>query len=126
MASELIDDNGKEYRMDREQIRMAEKFIRSLGLTPGQYEKKERHNGYELYIATSSKRLRFGHVRLNVGGQNAGKVTVYATGDIVDPNNRFTAQPSNSNVASYKFNPDDRDAWDYAVKVVLSAYRSRV
>lgn len=113
--------------MDIEQTRMAEKFIRSLGLTPEQYHKKEKDNGYELYIATYPKPPRFGHVRLNVAGRNAGKMTVYATGNVVDPNNRFTAQPSsNSKVASYIFNPDDKDAWDYAVKVVLSAYRSRM
>ena len=112
--------------MDREQLRRAEEFIKGLGLMPGRYEKKERHDGYQLYVASSSKRPpRFGYVRLNVGGQDAGKMIVYAIGDFLDPGERFTAQSGNAKDASYKFWPDDKEAWAYAARVVLSAYRSR-
>ena len=106
--------------MDREQHRLAEAFIKSLGLAPGTYDKKERDDGYELY-ATSSKRRRFGHVRLNLDGT----MIAYAIRDFEDSENRFRAQASNHNITSYKFSPGDKQAWDYAVRVVLSAYNSK-
>lgn len=109
--------------MDIAQRRHAEDFIRRLGLSPGQYEKKERHNGYQLYVPTSSKRpSRFGYVRLNVSGLDAGKMTVYAIGDFSDPQGKFTPQPKNPKDAWYRFRPDDKEAMDYAVRVVKSAY----
>ena len=109
--------------MDAKQRAHAEDFIARLGLTPRQYKNKEHQGGYRLYIATSSKRPpRFGYVRLNVSGQHGGKMIVYANGDFSDPQNKFTAQPKNPKDAWYRFWPDDKDALDYAVKVVKSAY----
>ena len=108
--------------MDREQRRRAEEFIKSVGLGPGQYEKKERHNGYELYVVSTSKPTRFGHVRLNLNGT----MIVYAIKDFSDPQKRFTSQTSNPKIASYKFWSDDKEAWNYAVTVVKSAYNSKV
>ncbi len=109
--------------MDIVQRRHAEEFIRRLGLSPRQYEKKDRQNGYQLYARTSSKRPpRFGYVRLNVSGLDAGKMIVYAIGDFSDPQGKFTAQPNNHKDAWYKFQPDDKEAMDYAVKVVKSAF----
>ena len=111
--------------MDIEQRRQAEDFINGLGLKPEQFERKERHNGYQLDVATSSHARRFGYVRLNISGQDAGKLIVYAVGNFSDPEKRFTAQTSNSKDASYKFWPDDKEARNYAVRVVKSAYNSR-
>ncbi|MXY43347.1 MAG: hypothetical protein F4Y50_04710 [Dehalococcoidia bacterium] len=109
--------------MDKMQRARAEDFIARLGLTPREYEKKEHKGGYRLYVASSSKRPpRFGYVRLNVRGLHEGKLIVYANGDFRDPKNKFTAQPKNPKDAWYRFSPDDKDAMDYAVKVVKSAY----
>ena len=104
-----------------------EEFIRRLGLTSEQYTKRKRDNGYQLYVNAQTKRPpRFGYVRLNTGGQDPGKLTVYANGDFTDPENRFTAQPANPKDAWYKFWPDDKAAMDYAAKVVKSTYDNKV
>ena len=107
--------------MDREQLRRAEEFIRNLGLTPGQYEKKEHQGGYRLYV-TTSRRFQFGYVAL----RDSGHMIVYARGDFLDPERRFTAQSKNSRDAWYRFGPGDENARTYAAGVVLSAYRSRL
>ena len=103
-----------------------EEFIERLGLTSNQYTKRERHKGYQLYVNAQTRRPpRFGYVRLNIGGRDPGKIIVYANGGFTDPENRFTAQPSNPRDASYKFWPDDKASMDYAAKVVKSAYESK-
>ena len=113
-------------QVDNAQSQHALGFIRELGLTSRQYEKKDHSGGYRLYVSSDSKRLpRFGYVRLNQRGPDAGKLVVYANGDFSDPEGRFTAQPKNPKDAWYKFWPDDRNAMRYAAKVVRSAYQSR-
>ena len=109
-------------RVDNTQRQHALEFIRELGLTSGQYEKKERPGGYSLFVSSGSKRpLRFGYVRINIEGT---MVVVVSSGDFSDPEGRFTAQPGNR-YASYKFWTDNRDAMRYAAKVVRSAYESK-
>ena len=113
-------------QVDNAQRQHTLEFIRELGLTSRQYEKKEHSRGYRLYISSDSKRLpRFGYVRLNQKGRDAGKLVVYANGNFSDPEGRFNAQPKNPKDASYKFWPDDKDAMRYAAKVVRSAYESK-
>ena len=120
-------ENGDVGQVDKAQRQHALEFIRELGLTSRQYEKKEFRGGYRLYVSSHLKRLpKFGSVRLNIRGPDAGKLVVYATGDFFDPRGRFTAQPKNPKDAWYKFWPDDNDAMRYAAKVVRSAYQSRV
>ena len=117
--------SGEKY-VDGDQRQRLEEFIGELGLTSGQFDRKEHQGGYRLYVATPSKpQPRFGYVRLNVRGQDRGKMVVYANGDFSDPESRFTAQPMNPKDAWYKFWPDDKAARDYAVKVVKSAYKSK-
>ena len=112
--------------VDSARLQHALAFISALGLTPMQYEKREFRGGYRLYVSSDAKRLpKFGSVRLDIGGRNPGKMTVYATGDFSDPEGRFTAQPKNPKDAWYKFWPDDNNAMHYAAKVVRSAYQSR-
>ena len=111
---------------DNARLQHAMKFIRELGLTSGQYVKEDHSGGYRLYVSSDSKRLpRFGYVRLNQSGPDAGKLVVYANGDFSDPEGRFTAQPKNPKDAWYKFWPDDKEAMRYAAKVVRSAYESK-
>ena len=117
---------GEKYA-DGDQRQPVDEFIGELGLASGQFDRKDHQGGYRLYVATASKRQsRFGYVRLNLQGQDAGKIIVYANGDFSDPEGRFTAQPKNPKDAWYRFWPDDKAARDYAVKVVKSAYDSKV
>ena len=121
-----ISETGDEDQVDKAQRQYTLKFIRELGLTSGQYEKKDHSSGYRLYVASDSKRPpRFGYVRLNQRGPDAGKLVVYANGNFSDPEGRFTAQPKNPKDAWYKFWPDDNNAMRYAAKVVRSAYESK-
>ena len=106
--------------MNREQLRLAEKFIRRLGLKPGQYDKKEHR--WVSSICHNLAPLQFGYVAL----RDQGHMIVYASGDFLDPKKRFIAQSKNHRAARYKFCPDDEEAWAYAARVVLSAYRSRL
>jgi hypothetical protein len=125
-VEEDLPEQGDGDQVDKAQRQHALKFIRELGLTSGQYEKKDHSGGYRLYISSNSKRLpRFGYVRLNQRGPDAGKLVVYANGDFSDPEGRFTAQPKNPKDAWYKFWPDDEYAMHYAAKVVRSAYESK-
>ena len=108
--------------MENEGLKLAEYLTRKLGLRPGQYEMEKQGDYYQFYIPTTGKRrLKFGSVTL----RRDGLVTVYANGDFVDVNNRFTRQQSKPKDAWLRFRPDDEGAWDYAAGVVLSAYNSR-
>ena len=104
-----------------------EEFIDRLGLTPEQYSRKPYANGYRLYVNTPTKRQqRFGYIRLNRTHEHAEMMAVYAIGDFRDPENRFQSQPKNPKDCVYWFSPQDEDAMEYAVKVVKSAYESRL
>ncbi len=109
-------------QVDNAQRQHTLEFIRELGLTSRQYEKKERPGGYNFFVSSGSNRPpRFGYVRINIEGT---MVVVVSNGDFSDPEGRFTAQPG-SRYASYKFWPDNKDAMRYAAKVVRSAYESK-
>ena len=118
-AEENLSDQGDENQMDKAQHQHTLEFIRELGLTSGQYTKKERPGGYSLFVPSGSS--RFGYVRINDEGT---MVVVVSNGDFSDPEGRFSAQPGNR-YASYKFWPTNRDAMRYAAKVVKSAYKSK-
>lgn len=107
--------------------RRAEEFISKLELTPKQICKRPSSNGYDLYASLDGRRVRkFGFVRLNIAGQDPGKMMVYAVKDFDDPRNRFICQPKNPKHCWYKFWPDDDEAMTYAVSVVKSAYESKL
>ena len=103
-----------------------EGFIAKLGLTPEQYIRKERANGYQLYVNALGRQRRFGYVRLNKSGEHAGMMVVYAIGNFRDPENRFQSQPKNPKDCLYRFSPSDESAVEYAVHVVKSAYEGRL
>lgn len=115
--------------MDVEQMRREKEFISKLDLKDGQIVVKPNSGGrgYELdAILPSGKTLRFSSVRFNIGGQDPGKLTVYAQKGFYDPEERFTCQDKNPKSCHYKFWPDDEEAIEYAVRVVKSAYGNKV
>ena len=113
--------------MDIVQRQRAEEFIANLELAPEQYRTIEKANAYNLdAILPNGKTRRFGSVRLNIGGQDPGKLTVYAVKGFHDPEERFECQNQNSTHCLYKFFPDDEEAMEYAVRAVRSAYGNKV
>ena len=118
--------------MDREQRRLlAECFIASVGLAPGQYEMEEQENNYwEFYIPrhldpvyhlSRGRRRKFGSIL----GREDRQITIYATGDWheSDHQNRFTPQPSDERDGWIRLSlPDDGPIWNYATSVVRTAY----
>ena len=103
--------------------RLADTLIERIGLRPEQYEMEVQGRYYQYYVhpASGGRRLKFCSVLL----RQDGLVTVYANGDFDDPGGRFAHQESQPRDAFYRFSPDDEEAWAYAARVVLSAYRSR-
>ena len=113
--------------MDGEQRRRAEEFVSRLGLRPEEYFKCESSNAYNLYANLPNGRTRqFGSVRLNIGGQDPGKLTMYAVKGFHDPEERFECQESTQTHCLYKFWPDDEEAMEYAVRAVKSAYGNKI
>ena len=107
----------------------ADEFIEKLELGPKQLVTKKISDGrgYQLdAILPNGKTLRFGSVRLNIAGQDPGKLIVYAIKDFDDPQNMFICQHSNPKHCWYKFWPDDDEAMTYAVRAVRSAYESKL
>ena len=78
------------------------------------------HDGYDVRVRHGTK---FGHVRFNIQGPTAGRYRIYAVHPYVDPENRFVhPQPANPSIRSYVFDPDDQDAFRYAVGALESAH----
>ena len=115
--------------MNQVQRQRAEDFIARLELVEGtHYTKREtQSSAYRLYaIRQNGTKKMFGSVRLNVGGQDPGKLNVYANKGFYDPEARFTCQDSNPKDCHYKFWPDDEEAMEYAVRAVKSAYGNKI
>ena len=115
--------------MNQAQRKRAEDFISRLELVEDvDYTKREtQSSAYRLYaLRPNGTRKMFGSVRLNVGGQDPGKLNVYAMKGFYDPEERFTCQDSNPKDCYYKFWPDDEEAMEYAVCAVKSAYGNKV
>ena len=107
----------------------ADEFIDKLELGPNQFVTKKISDGrgYQLdAVLPNGKTLRFGSVRLNIAGQDPGKLIVYAVKDFDDPKDKFICQRSNPKHCWYKFWPDDAAAMTYAVSAVRSAYESKL
>ena len=107
----------------------ADEFIDKLELGPKQLVTKKISDGREYQldaVLPNGKTLRFGSVRLNIGGQDPGKLIVYAIKDFDDPKDKFVCQPKNPKHCWYKFWPDDDEAMTYAIRAVKSAYESKV
>lgn len=108
--------------MNEDQHQRADEFVRRLQVHDVQLT--ERDNGYDL---GRPARTRFGFVRYNVKGGNAGSYTVYAYPQFDDPEGRFLnnsglrAHNPYSRQWHFVFSPDDEDAVTYAVRVLKSA-----
>ena len=118
--------------MDRGQRHLlAECFIASVGLAPGQYEMVELDNNYwqfniPLHLDTGIPLSR-GRLRqfASILGREDGQITIYATGDWrdLDHQNRFQTQDSDESDGWIRLSlPEHGQLWNYAASVVRSAY----
>ena len=115
--------------MDRGQRRLlAECFIASVGLAPGQYEMVEMDNSnywqfnipLDLDTATPLSRGRLRQFA-SILGRKDGQITIYATGDWRDSDhqNRFQPQQSDESDGWIRFSlPEDGLLWNYAARSV--------
>jgi hypothetical protein len=96
------------------QTQMALAFIDLLKRPTG---RKPRHNGFNI-LHPNGKRIGF--VKYNLDG----KYRVYVFPNHSDPLGRFLPQAKNENDRSWAFSSSDKDALNYALEVIRSAFDS--
>ena len=95
-------------------------FIDRIGREPIERRWWPKHRGYILYSYGSQ---RFGFVRFNVGGRNAGMFAVYALRyrHSDDPDGRFSPDADPAQHLGI-VSPDDEDEIRYALRVLRASY----